>query len=191
MSDDFGDLSREFQGIRAPSTDLVKAVERGRRKLLVGLVAGVATGVLTSSAGIFVLWRDHDAPAVVFAAMQIGVPIAVLAFVSYSQRHAWRARSETTRGFLELELERRRDRIRQGRFLRWLLIPLVAMVVIFHALVVRKLPGMLAWHPAAVVGLGGPYAIAAGLLGYSLLRTARLRREEAELTRKLAALDDV
>jgi hypothetical protein len=191
MSNDFDDVTDELQDTRAPSAGLALAVEKGRKKLLAGLVSGVTIGALTSSAGVFVLYRDHDPRAAVFAAMQIGVPLAVLGFVAYSQRHAWRATSETMRGFLALELERHRDWIRRMRFLRWTLLPLVGLVVLFQALLVQKHPGLLSWHPVAVVALGGPYAIAAWLSWHSLRRQAGLEREEGELMKKLAELDDV
>jgi hypothetical protein len=163
--------------------------EKGRKKLLARFIGGMAIGVLTSSAGLVVLFRNHDAPAVVFAIAQIGVPFATLAFMAYSQRMVWQARTETVRGFLELELERCRDRIRQMGFLRGGLLALLGFVMLFQALLTEKHPGMLSGHGAAVVGLGAPYVIAAWLFWYAQSKLTRLRQEETELTGKLATLD--
>jgi hypothetical protein len=188
---DFDDMAREFQRIDAPSADLVRAVKKGRRKLRDGLITVGVLGVLTSAAGVAVLYRDHDAPAVLFATMEIGFPVLVLAFSAYSQRNAWRAKSETVRGFLGLQLERCRVKLRAQRFLRWALLFLVPLIGAYHALLVERHPGMLSWHAAAVVGLGGPYAILAGILWYSWRKNAQLLRKEAVLMKELADLDDL
>ena len=135
------------------------------------------------------VYRDHNAASIVFEAMQIGTVIAVHAFVGYSQRDAWRARSETTRGFIELELERRRDRIRRMRFLRRAT-PVLG-VLLQHALLVQKHTGM-HWDGLASM-MSGPataYLILAWIFWHAGRRGARFRREKAALMKELAELED-
>jgi hypothetical protein len=190
-SDDFGDLAREFQGIAAPGAALVRAVEMGRRRLVRGMVLGGVFSALLPGIGIYVLWKERDAPAVVFAAMQIGVTIALVLFVSRSQRKAWNARSETTLGFLDLEIERRRDVIRRMRFLhRWLSPAVVAGLVLFHGLLIRQDPSLLSAEPGSIIGFGGAYVICAFTVWAAFRKKARYEREEAALLKERAALDD-
>jgi hypothetical protein len=187
-SSDFGDVAHEFQSIGAPSIELVRAVEKGRQKLVRGWILGIALTFVLCGAAVFVLWRDHDAAAVVFAVMQIGIAVSTMAFVSYSQRHAWRARSETMRGFLELEIERRRDWKRRMRFLQCALPVVAAFVVAHQALVLSKTPETPT--PGTIVTFGIPYAILGALFVSSRRRKARFAREEGDLMQRLAVLGD-
>jgi hypothetical protein len=111
-----------------PSEDLIRSVEAGRRKLVRGMVVGGTISSVVSAAGVFKLWTRHDSvEAVLSAVALIGVPAAVIAFVMYSQRRAWAPRTWSTRGLLELELERAEDWIRRGRALRVLALVLMAV----------------------------------------------------------------
>jgi hypothetical protein len=185
-SHDFDALAREFRGIDAPSEALLRAVEKGRRRLVRGMILGGVLSVLLPAVGIFVLWKDRDAPAAVFAAMQIGVPITVMLFAYRSQRNAWSAQSQTTCGFLDLQIERYRDLIRRMRFLlRWLAPAIVACVVLSQFLQLRKAP------PGPVpVGYVGPYVICGLIAWVALRKKARFEREEARLSRERAELED-
>lgn len=189
---DFGDLAKEFQGIDdAPGEALVRAVDKGRRRLVHGMILGIVLSALLTGVSLFVLWKERDAPAVAFAAIQIGSSIAVFRFVLRSQKKAWSAHSGTTRGFLDLEIERRRDVIRRMRFLlRWLAPAMVAGLVLFHALLLRKNPGMLSAEPRSIIGFGGAYVICAFAVWAALRKKARYESQAAGLLKERAALED-
>jgi hypothetical protein len=182
---DFHDLAQEFQAIDGPSEALVQAVEKGRRRLVHGMIFGGLASVFLSAFGIFIVWKERDAPSVVFAAMQIGVSLAVMLFVLRSQRNAWNARSQTTRGFIELQIERCRDRIRRMRFiLRWLVPAILAGLVLLQILSFRKNQGSL---PSV---FWVPYVICAFGVWNVRRKKARYEREEARFLEERAALEE-
>ena len=184
--EDWSEVMREFQTVETPSADLVKAVEKGRRKLAFGMVAGTLSTAVTSTVGISVFLRDRDLPGLLFAGMQVGVPVSIMAFVWMSQRRAWKPTTHTTRAFLELELERRRSLLRQGKFTRSRMIPItVLLVVVWHLMLFIEHPPLL--HPnsllLAAIGFGGPYLI----LGAVFWRTGRARKKLEREAESLAA----
>jgi hypothetical protein len=182
---DFDDLAQEFQGIDAPGEALVRAVEKGRRRLVYGMIVGGLASVLLPAVGIFTVWKQRDAPSVVFAAMQIGIVVVVMPFALRSQRNAWNARSQTTRGFIELQIERCRDGIRRMRFmLRWLVPAIVAGLVLLQILSFQKNQGSL-----PIVFFWVPYVICAFGVRKALRKKAHYEREEARYLEERAALE--
>lgn len=189
---DFGELAKEFQAINdAPREALVRAIEKGRRRLVRGMILGGVLSALMTGVSLFILWKDRDAPAVALATLQIGGTIAMFRFGLRSQKNAWHAHSETTRGFLDLEIERRRNIIRRMRFLlHWFAPAMFAGMALFHALLLRKDPSMLSAEPSSIIGFGGAYVICAFAVWGTLRKKARYERQEADLLKEKAALED-
>jgi hypothetical protein len=79
--------------IDMPSEALIRSVEAGRHRLVRRMIVGGAICALSLAMGIVKLWTRHDSAEAMSAAMLIGVPLVVSAFVVYSQRHAWTPRN--------------------------------------------------------------------------------------------------
>jgi hypothetical protein len=178
-------LELEFQCRDGPGEALVRAVEKGRRRLVFGMIFGGVASVLLPAFGIFILWKERDAASVVFAAMQIVLPLVLMPFVIHSQRKAWNARSQTTRGFIELQIERRRDAIRRMRFLLYGLTPaMLAWLVLLQTLSFQK------WQGSLPAVFWVPYVICAFNVWIALRRKAHCEREEARFLEEMAALEE-
>ncbi len=185
--DGLDDVMREFQGVDTPSVALVTAVERGRAKLVRGRVVGFVVGLLLWGYSIHTLLGHPNAADVFFSLTQMALPVVTILFANRSSKNTWLAKSETTRGFLELQLERRRDWIRRMRFMRRQLIPVLAGAILVHqALLLRA-------HPEIeLLGLRGyvvPYVILAGLFWHCGWRRARFESEAEEIAGRIVSLE--
>lgn len=164
--EDWSRMMSEFQAVEGPSDDLVKSVEKGRRRLVRRFIGSLLAATFTSSVGIWMLATHRDLPSVVFAVMQMGIPLWLVSFVWRSMRKSWGPTAHTTRAFLEVELERQRDKVRRMKFLRNRVLPILVLVsLVWHGLLFIQNPALL--HPsswtAAIVGFGGPYVICAAM----------------------------
>lgn len=185
-SDVFDDVMREFQNIDTPSVALVTAVERGRAKLVRGRVIGLVVTILLWGVSLHTLLGHPSAADAYFAVAQMALPVITTVFVRRSSKNAWKAKTETTRGFLELELERRRDWIRRMDFIRRL-IPVMAVAIVVHqAMLLQAHPEVAHWGFA---GYGIPYAILVGLFVHSGVRRARFRTQAEEIAGRILSLD--
>jgi hypothetical protein len=189
-TDEFDELAREFQSAPAASgPDLVERVKRVRRRAAASLALGSAIAVGLAVLAIRVLWRDRDAAAVAFAALEIGVPAVLITRMWRERRRLLGAAASTTRAFLELEIERCEAELRLGTFL-FRAAPYIALGLIVFQLLVLRRPGLrIADAPfAATVGFAGPYVILAAVLLFTGRRRRRFERLRADFEERLRTL---
>ena len=92
----FDSLMSEFQHIDVPSPDLTRAVERGHRKIVRGVTVGVVITIFLCTVGLTTVIVTPTPANFVFAFMQVGFAITVMAFVLWSVRKSWSAHAVIT-----------------------------------------------------------------------------------------------
>ncbi len=186
----FDSLMSEYQRIDVPSPDLARAVRQGHKKIVRGVIVMVIISTFLCTVGLTKVIVSPTPSNFAFAFMEIGFPIVAMAFVLWSQRKSWCADAASTRSFLLLELERRRDEIRRMTFTRFACPVLALLSLLFQVLMVREHPGGAWLSVAGIVGLGTPYLIALGIFVHAGRKRAQFSRAEDRLVKRLIDLDD-
>lgn len=191
-SNDFDALARAFQRVdAADASQIAERLKRARRKVAGGLAFGSTLAAVLAGIALRKLWVDRDAPAVVFAAIELGVPFVLVRHMWREQRKLRAMQGRTVREFMTFELARIGAELRGSALLSRVMPALLAGVVLFQLLLVWKSKGRIfGFTTAAVAGLAGPYIIAAGVALVNRRKRARLLQQREALAADLARLSD-
>ena len=181
MTDSFDEVAALWRADAPPAESLIRAVRHGRWKLWAGLVVGTLAAMFTTTLGVFFLWLEPGASSVLFAAIQICLPTAIVIRWALSARATWRTAGTSTVDYLRLELERRRHEMRMNRFSRWIMPAFVPALLGWqileahtHADAYRANPGM------ALVGFGGAWVILGAVVVVGIVLQGRKVRRQLE-----------
>jgi len=186
----FESLMKEYQGLDIPTPDLTAAVDRGHRKLVRGMAIGFVISAGLATAGLTRMILDPRPSSFVFGLMEIGFPAVTMAFVIWSQRKAWSARAVSTRAFLVLELERRRDELRRTLYLLFSCPVLGALTLLFQILLGLEHPIIWTVGVLPVIGIATPYVILVAVLWRAIRKRRKLFKEVDDCVRRINELDD-
>ena len=187
--DPLDELAGLYRADALPPAPLLRAARRGRRLLWAGLLTGLAAAATTSAGGIAVAVHEGDAAGVLFAAIEVGVPLAIMIAWIRSARGAWRAAGACTVDFLRVELERHSHVVRMTLFGRWCLAALAPAMLLWQALFMRMHWASYQGHVGVqAVGIGSAWLVLALVVVASELQGRRARERAARVEATLRDL---
>ena len=190
MKNSFDELSALYRADAPPSEGLVAAVRRGRRKLTARLAGALAAFLFCSTLGIGFFLTEGDLPSMLFAVIQVGLPLAIVVRWTVSARQSWKAAGQTTADFLELDVERLEHEVRMLRFSAYVMPVFVPALVTWQVLHARAHSDVYRAHQlTALVSFGGMWVLLGAVVVVGVVLEGRkTRRKLAQAQATLAAV---